>query len=153
MAAPDELQHDGYGGSTDTDLVPPPTSMAEMKARLAERHGVAVGDDEPLLMTYTMLEIFLADLERVLEQQNSAVTNGMQGVGRQCADAVRECLDVLRDETLDTSLKYTLAQVADYARQTSGLVGTITRLRNWMIAIVGLFWLGVAAQIVLVFTR
>jgi len=147
---------DDYGGIDDTDDLPPPCSLAEMKARISERCQIALGDDDPLVAVHMMHELFIEDLQRSLTAFMDVMSHRMGDVGTTCAKAVGECLDVLKNETLDSSLKNTLVQVGEHARSVGGLEQTIRSFRKllWMAIAVISFGLGsIAILLVMVLVQ
>jgi len=100
----------------DTAAEPPAAmSLKEVKALIAEHHGVALGADDPVLMLVTLHQGFLADHERLIARHEKALAATLAETGEAVAAAVREALSVLRDEALKGSLENTLAAVRQQA--------------------------------------
>lgn len=123
--SPDD-RYGGAGASTEA----PPLSMAELKARIAERHEVAIGDDDPILMAFTMMQLAVEEMERVNAVHRSAMEAHVSDAAEACANAVGECLKVLRDENLESGLQMTLQRVIAQA----GLVNKIMGRMWWILA-------------------
>lgn len=137
--------NDGYAGINDPDDLPPPCSLAEMKARISERCHIALGDDDPLVAVHTMHELFIEDLQRSLTAFMEVMSHRMGDVGTTCAKAVGECLDVLKNETLDSSLKNTLVQVGEHARTVGGLEQTIRNFKKLLWAAIAVISIGLGS--------
>ena len=111
-------------------LEAPPLSMAELKARIVKEHEVAISDDDPVLMTFTMLQLAVEEMDRVNAVHRSGMEAHVSDAAESCANAVGECLTVLRDENLESGLQMTLQRVIAQA----GLVNKIMGRMWWILA-------------------
>lgn len=133
---------DRYGGAGTVDEAPP-LSLKELKARLAEKHGVAIGDDDPILMTFTMLQLAVEEMDRVNAVHRSGMEAHVESASRACADAVGECLAVLRDENLENGLQMTLQRVIAQAGLVNRVMGRMWLVLAAMLVLSILNWTGV----------
>lgn len=51
------------------------TSLDELRAYLHSEHGVSVGQDDPILLQFTMNRLFLAEYDQLLDRHNTAITS------------------------------------------------------------------------------
>lgn len=137
-----------YVGLEDGTL-PPPVDLDQMKKRILETHGTSIGDDDPLLMQHTMHSLFIEDLQAQLKAFAKGMTKILQGTGETTSNAVSECLRVLKDETLESSLQQTLSRMAEAAKLVEGVEGNLTRLRNTTFAMVALSWVAVLLNVLI----
>ncbi len=130
-----------YAGLDDDDIFPPPISLADLKQRIVEKHGIVIGDDDPIMIQHTMHGFFIEDL-----QVNLKATSKLTSA------SVAECLNVLKNETLDSSLKQTLERLHVDAQAMAGAKAALKKLRNITLLFVTLSWVALFLNI-LVFIR
>lgn len=131
---------DRYGGAGVADAVPPPLSLKELKARIAERHDVAIGDDDPILMAFTMLQLGVEEMDRANAVHRQAMEAHVEAASQACGNAVGECLKVLRDENLESGLQMTLQRVVAQAGFTNKIMGRLKWLAIGTLILTTLNW-------------
>lgn len=137
-------------GTAGTDKSSSDVQSLDMLLKLiAEKHKVALDKDDPLLIQHTMHTVFINDLKRIVDIFGERTRKILEESGEATAGHVRECLQVLKDETLDSSLKQTLARVAQEAATASSVKASLLRLRNATFVMVVLSWAALFLNIVL----
>lgn len=121
--------------------------MAEARRLLMEKHGVAVGSDDPMLMAVTLHQAFMADYETMLGRHADALCDHIRSIASDTAGKIDKSAEKLRDDLLESAVKNVMAGVAEHAK-TTGLItdrmrrtlfhlGILTVL-NWLAALIGL---------------
>ncbi len=125
-----------YAGLDDDDIFPPPISLADLKQHIVENHGIVIGDDDPIMIQHTMHGLFIEEL-----QANLAATAKLTSA------SIAECLTVLKNETLDSSLKQTLERLHIDAQEMAGAKAALKKLRNITLLFVTLSWVALFLNI------
>lgn len=136
---------DRYGGAAVADEAPPPLSLKELKARIAEKHEVAIGDDDPILMAFTMLQLGVEEMDRANAVHRAAMEAHVEKAATECAGAVGECMKVLRDENLESGLQMTLQRVVAQAGFANKVMGRLKWLGVGLALLTAFNWLAVLA--------
>lgn len=95
------------------DLPPAPRAMSldDARAMLVREHGVAVKNDDPVLMLVSLHQGFLSDYEAMLRRHDQAIRGFLGATGEACAQAVEAVLASLKDKTVKASLDQAFALV------------------------------------------
>ena len=136
----------GYGGDDDRDYKDVAT-LEQMRERVKEANGAVIDKDDPTAIQFTIHRVFIEHLREVHADFTTKMETVLEGARQATADHVRECLQVLKDETLDTSLKQTLARVAQEAANASSVKASLVRLRNATFVMVALSWVALFLNI------
>ena len=137
----------GYPGGDDADHTDVRT-FDQLRKRLALEGQKVIDKDDPLAIHYTMHRVFIDHLEEVHAAERVKLEAIFENTGEATAAYVRECLKVLRDETLDSSLKQTLARVAQEAANATSVQNSFIRLRNTTFIMVALSWVALFLNII-----
>lgn len=120
-----------------------PISKQEVRTLLMSEHGVAVGEDDPILMAVTLHTAFMGDLVRCLEMHRSAQNESFESAVVGVVASVTESANKLRDALLDGAVRSVLNGVA----QQSEALGTLqSKTKSQLIAqavLTGLNWAAV----------
>ena len=136
----------GYGGGDDRDYADVAT-LEQMRERIKEANNAVIDKDDPTAIQFTIHRVFIEHLREVHGEFSAKMEVVLEGARQATADHVRECLQVLKDETLDTSLKQTLARVAQEAANASSVKASLVRLRNATFVMVALSWVALFLNI------
>ncbi len=138
-----------YGGLEDQDTMPPPITLDQMKDRIRSENNIALCEDDPLLVQYTMHVLFIENMQQQLDHFSKQTAAIIQNTGEMTANAVSECLQVLKDETLDSALKQTLAQYTEEIKQFLAVEESIKRLRRTLVILTTLCWVALFVNFLL----
>lgn len=138
-----------YGGLEDQDTMPPPITLDQMKDRIRSENNIALCDDDPLLVQYTMHVLFIENMQQQLDHFSKQTAAIIQNTGAMTANAVSECLQVLKDETLDSALKQTLAQYTEEIKQFLAVEESIKSLRRTLVILTTLCWVALFVNFLL----
>ncbi|MBS4047936.1 MAG: hypothetical protein KG075_16450 [Alphaproteobacteria bacterium] len=120
-----------------------PISKQEVRTMLLAEHGVAVGEDDPILMSVTLHAAFMGDLARSLEAHRKAQNESFQQAVVGVVESVTQSANKLRDALLDGAVRSVLNGVA----QQSEALGTLqSKTKSQLIAqavLTGLNWAAV----------
>ncbi len=128
-----EKQVSGNGGEA-------PEVMTVEKARqlLLTSLNLKVGEKDPALIPVVLHKALLEDYERLLERHVAASAEAMTLAASSVVKTVRQAADGLRDETLKSSVRQSLAEAAEYARQIESLKSDLQRTVARQIAVHGI---------------
>ena len=98
------------------DVPRPPLDLKELQEQLWERAKVHVNDDDPLMAQIHAQILFVEELEHQLSTHDKKLEGIIDGAADKTAEAVEKCLDVLKSETLDSSMQQTLARFEEEAK-------------------------------------
>ena len=129
-----------YGKAETDKSTVDPHSLDMVRKIILDKHNTALDDEDPLLIQHTMHLVFIGDLQKVVDAFCARMEGILEETGTSTAEHVRACLDVLKDETLDSSLKQTLARVAQEASGTASVKASLLRLRNTTFIMVAMSW-------------
>lgn len=115
---------------------PEAMSLDDARALLVREHGVAIGNDDPLLMAVTLHQGFVADLARLQTNHEKRIERVLGATGEALGEAVEGVLDKLREKAIRANLETAFALVEAQARSMEKLERTMRRLRWWMLAAV-----------------
>ena len=109
----DENNEEEGGGNVDyggigQDIEMPIFNLPELKQRIIEKTNQAIDDDDPIMMQLVMIELFVDQVAGLLKWQDKQVRSAVSGAADETQKAVKQCLETLQSETLDSSLKRTL---------------------------------------------
>lgn len=108
-----------------------PISKHEVRTLLLAEHGVAVGEDDPILMSVTLHTAFMADLIRCLEDHRKSQSENFERAVVGVVDSVTQSANKLRDALLDGAVRSVLNGVA----QQSEALGTLqSKTKSQLIA-------------------
>jgi hypothetical protein len=77
----------------------------DIRGMLAQKHGTAVGLDDPLMMVVSLMNVFLGELEKVNKRHNEAVTKIMADQTGQYIAGVKATTDDLGKVLADNSVE------------------------------------------------
>ena len=138
---------DDYAGEDDDDDVDIRT-FDQLKDIIEERHNLKLGKRTPQGVFCTLQGILIEDLQALLRGHRRKLDEILEETGRLTAHQVKECLQVLKDETLDSSLRQTLARVSEEAERASTVRTALTRLRNTTFIMVALSWVALFLNLI-----
>ena len=113
----------------DQPPVPTVMSLDDARALLVREHDLAIGKDDPLLMSVTLHQGFIRDYEAMLKRHDAGIKAILGATGEACAVAVEGVLDGLKDKTVKASLEQAFALVAEQARNMDRLDRSLRRHR------------------------
>ncbi len=113
--------------SDDRPPLPDVMSLDDARAVLVREHGVAIGDDDPILMAVTLHQGFVQDLDRLLARHSEGVSALLAATGNSYADTVEKVLESLKDKTVKASLEQSFALIAE---QTKAMETLRRRMRR-----------------------
>lgn len=120
-----------------------PISKQEVRTMLLAENGVAVGEDDPILMSVTLHTAFMGDLARSLEAHRKAQNESFEHAVVGVVESVTQSANKLRDALLDGAVRSVLNGVA----QQSEALGTLqSKTKSQLIAqavLTGLNWAAV----------
>ena len=137
-------EEEDYGGIDDEDTLPPPITLDQLKHRILQNHGMAIGDDDPILVQHTMHCIFIENLQEALVQNQRRVEEIVATASDKTGETVKSVLEVLKNETLDSSLKQTLERFGLEAEKIAGIKQSMNRLRTIIIALTVFSWIALS---------
>lgn len=86
-------------------------SLDDARAMLVRQHGVAISNDDPILMAVSLHQGFIADYEAMLRRHDQAIKGFLGATGEACTQAVEAVLASLKDKTVKASLDQAFALV------------------------------------------
>jgi hypothetical protein len=92
-----------------------PMSLDDARALLVREHRVAIGDNDPILLSVSLHQAFCGDLEKLLAHHTKRLEALLQTTGNGFADVVEGTLESLRDKTVKASLDQSFALIAAQA--------------------------------------
>ena len=92
-----------------------PVSLDDARALLVREHRVAIGDNDPILLSVSLHQAFCGDLEKLLAHHTTRLEGLLQTTGNGFADVVEGTLETLRDKTVKASLDQSFALIAAQA--------------------------------------
>lgn len=104
-------------------------SLDDARALLVRQHGVAIGNDDPLLMVVSLHQGFVADYEAMLGRHDSAIQGFLGATGEACTLAVEAVLASLKDKTVKASLDQAFALVERQEQAMERLRSMLARHR------------------------
>ncbi len=125
-----------YAGLDDDDIFPPPISLADLKQRIVEEHGIVVDDSDPIVVFHTIHRLYIEELQ-----------GNLKATSKLTSASVAKCLNVLKTETLDSSLKQTLERLHVDAQEMAGAKAALKKLRNITLLFVVLSWVALFLNI------
>ena len=141
---------DDWSGGDDPETADIRT-FSQVKDRVEKEHKVSVEHGDPAALVWAMHGILLEDLQAALKGTTREIEAILGEAGEVTAAHVRECLNVLKDETLNSSLRQTLqqtlARVAQEAANAATVQTALVRLRNQTYLMVALSWLALFLNI------
>ena len=137
---------DDYAGANDDDTVDIRT-FDQLKAIIEERHDYSLGRKTPEGVFCTLQGILIDDLQSLLRRYQRKIDEILEETGRVTAHQVQQCLQVLKDETLDSSLRQTLSRFAAEAERANSVKSALVRLRNTTFVMVALSWVALFLNI------
>lgn len=95
-------------------------SLDDARAAMVREHGVALGKDDPILLSVTLHQGFCADLDKLLQHHRACTQTMLKATGDGYAEAVERTLESLKDKTVKASLdqSFALIQAQAEAMQT-----------------------------------
>ena len=146
-APPDSRQENGAGSSEAPQ--PAAMSIAEARALIAERHNLAVDENDPILAVVTLHQGFLSDYERLLDRHEKTMTAVLAAESETSVAALQETIAALKDQPLETTFQKIAAEV----RLAEGVLTEVKKAGRRMVvglaALSLVTWLALAAAIVL----
>ena len=116
----------GNGAAAEGGKTRRAMSIESAKQLLTEKLNTTVDDDDPALIPVYLHEGFLEDYGRMLKRHEATVAEAMALEVTAAVKTVREAAEGLRDETLKGSVRQSLAEVGEYARQIENLKTELT---------------------------
>ncbi len=111
----------------DRPPLPDVMSLDDARAVLVREHGVAIGNDDPILMAVTLHQGFVRDLDRLLARHGEGISALLSVTGNSYADTVEKVLESLKDKTVKASLEQSFALIAE---QTKAMETLRRRMRR-----------------------
>jgi hypothetical protein len=133
----------------------PVMSLDDARALLVREHGVAVGNDDPLLMVVSLHQGMIRDYDAMLRRHDDAVRALLGATGNACAEAVEAVLDSLKDKTVKASLDQAFALVERQAEAMERFRRTLSRHRlvHTILTVLSLVGCGLAITILFSIVR
>lgn len=100
-------------------------SIEDIRAILAEKHEVAVGRDDPILMQVTILNAFLDRQEQLQKKHEKALGAFMSGQTEAYVDKVRASVDEFSSAMSGATAQGIRGAVAGFAADLSGFRTTL----------------------------
>lgn len=104
-------------------------SLDDARALLVRQHGVAISNDDPMLMAVSLHQGFLADYEAMLRRHDEAIKGFLGATGEACTSAVTAVLASLKDKTVKASLDQAFALVERQEQAMERLRAMLARHR------------------------
>lgn len=136
-----------YAGMDDDDIVDIRT-FDHLKDHIEKELGVTLGRNTPEGVAVTLQAILIGDLQALLRGYQRKLDEILEETGRVTANQVQQCLQVLKDETLDSSLRQTLLRFSEEVERTNSVKAALTRLRNTTFVMVALSWVALFLNII-----
>lgn len=103
-------------------------SVAVLQELILKKHGLKVGEDDPLMAAFTLHEAFVADYEAMLERHNRAITALMGGTVGELRSAVAEEGKVVADAAHALSTSNMLALIGEHQKAMGCFLGSVRSL-------------------------
>lgn len=108
-----------------------PITKDQVRALLMAEHNVAVGEDDPILMSVTLHTAFMDDLVRALAEHRQAQADAFDTAVVGVVGSVTEASQKLRDALLDGAVRSVLNGVA---QQSEALGKLQSKTKSQLIA-------------------
>lgn len=142
--------------ATASDTAPAPVqlgiSLADARRLLADSHKVVVGDEDPILMSVTLHQAFIADYVALLEEHRRLLGRDVAQIVTASALRIEESAGTLRDELLNTAVKNVIASVAEQAEKAGLLKLHMRSLLKSIAILTGVSVLAAAIAIIALFS-
>ena len=121
----------------------------QVRAVVSERHGIQIEESDPVAVTFTILEVFLSELDKTLEEFRTKIEKLVSRTGEATAGAVNEVLEALKTETLDQTIQNTLSRLTAESKDSQEIIQRMAKLRNVVLFLAGFCGLSVFFNILL----
>lgn len=124
-------------------------SLDDARALLVRQHGVAISNDDPILMAVSLHQGFVADYEAMLRRHDEAIKGFLGATGEACVQAIDAVLASLKDKTVKASLEQAFALVERQAVTMDVLQRQLRRHRlvHFLLTIVSMASCGLAIAV------
>lgn len=99
----------------------------DMKELLAQRHGVLVGDDDPILMYVTLHNAFLEQYELLLQKHGQAVTSFMKSVAAKQAEDMEAHKRALLSKAVRANMENTVKEIVMHKTSMNEFLNELQR--------------------------
>ena len=110
-----------------------PTNLTEAAERLHKTHGVSVGNDDPMLWTVTLFQMFFEDLDLYLNERDRKVKALLDGASAACTAAVNKELAQLGEKAIAANVRDALSLVSQQSRAMQALEDRLNSHRKTVI--------------------
>ena len=118
---------------------------AEIRAMLAQKHQTSVGQDDPILMLVTIMNVYLDEFEKLHRRHNQALASLLAAKTSEYISGVRETTDAMTKTLSDASVE----GFWKIFEEQSGRLKVFENSLFWCTALIGLSALVNAALYIL----
>ena len=119
-------------------------SLADLRTRIWEVHGVTVGEDDPVMVLHTIHAAFLDDYQAMLDRHHEAMRASVGEIVGELSATLSETVETFQSETLTESLRDKIAQISEQARIADQAKAGMRRIA-WAVGALSLVACGAAA--------
>ena len=137
------------------------SDLKAAKQLLWQKHDKTIGDNDPVLMVWTLLDDagtrleyrLQSQLTEILKASEQRIDKGLTDAGANLSAEISRILQSLKEETLRGSIRENLVQIADQVKYAESITGAFKTHRKflWAMTAINGGLLFVAAIIAVVF--